>query len=514
MPYLRPLFFAGSYLAISVLCGLYYCSVSPSPDQSIFDYIAWQGLHGIQWYVGSFDFTWPGSLVIHETGIRLLGVHRWTARLTDFFLLQLAILSMYLFLRSAGLKAAAVGTALAYPIIYVTSGAWMAGHRDIVAMHVLICSATILVAYRGNDRLKFFLAGFAIGYAVMIRPTYLSFLPFAFVAVFFDKGRSNVKLAFTMIAALGTGVLVFPTIFLIAGFITGTFNAWLTDTRFVFNVYPAPLPRYRLFYGFLEDLRIYFAWLAVAGTASAIFWLTTSSARRHAMLLFGMTLTSVISFVAQNKGFGYHLGGLIPVFTMSALGGIELAFESKEYRLTVLTVLRAMAVAILCVFAIGLERRTQNNLVPYVRSVAVTGEWAPDDIEATTEQAVSIVSRESNPHDYFFQWGWNYDVGFRSQRLAASRYLNTPAFSLIRSDDATYRSWLETFDRDLSEKRPLFVLLDLTTIPKETKIEDRNIQLPPDEASPGLAILIHHLNEDYTVRFRWKDKVLFKRTAT
>src|SRR6266700_4776577 len=112
MPYLRPFTFVLSYLAISVLCGLYYCSLSPSPDQSIFDYIAWQGLHGVQWYVGSFDFTWPGSLVIHETGIRLLGVHRWTARLTDFFLLPLAILSMYLFLRSAGLKAAAVATAL------------------------------------------------------------------------------------------------------------------------------------------------------------------------------------------------------------------------------------------------------------------------------------------------------------------------------------------------------------------------------------------------------------------
>src|SRR5262249_20780649 len=126
------------YLAIAAVCGLYYCSIPPSPDQSDFDYMAWQGLQGVQWYSGSFHITWPGPLVIHEIGIRLFGVHSWTARLTDFLLLQPAILAIYSFLKSAGLRWAAIGAALAYPIIYVTSGPWMAGHRDIVAMHILI----------------------------------------------------------------------------------------------------------------------------------------------------------------------------------------------------------------------------------------------------------------------------------------------------------------------------------------------------------------------------------------
>src|SRR4051812_30984108 len=63
------------FLAIAAVCGLYYCSIPPSPDQSAFDYMAWQGLQGVPWYTGSFDTTWPGSLVIHEIGIRLFGVH-------------------------------------------------------------------------------------------------------------------------------------------------------------------------------------------------------------------------------------------------------------------------------------------------------------------------------------------------------------------------------------------------------------------------------------------------------
>src|ERR1700722_413923 len=52
--------FAAVYAVIVILCGLYYCSLPPSPDQSVFDYIAWQGLHGVQWYAGSFEITWPG----------------------------------------------------------------------------------------------------------------------------------------------------------------------------------------------------------------------------------------------------------------------------------------------------------------------------------------------------------------------------------------------------------------------------------------------------------------------
>jgi hypothetical protein len=502
-----------SYLLISVLCGLYYCSLSPSPDQSLFDYIAWQGLHNVQWYVGSFDFTWPGSLVIHEIGIRLFGVHRWTARLTDFLLLQPAILAMFLFLRTAGLHAAAIGIGLTYPLIYVTSGPWMAGHRDIVAMHVLIGSAAILLSYRGDKRLTFFLAGLVVGYAVMIRPTYVTFAPVLLIAGLWGSRLPTAKHAFTITIALGIGLLIFPATFLIAGFMTGTFDAWLADTRFVFDVYQVPLSRTRLFFRFFEILGLYFAWLSAIGAASAIFWLTNDHTRRHAILLCGMVLVAIVSFAAQNKGFGYHLGGLIPIFTISALGGINLAFTSAHHeRKPIQNTSRALAVAFALVLCVGLERRAQNNLLPYMRSVAVSSQLTPGDrAEEIAKQAISIVARESNVHAYFFQWGWNFDIGFRSERLAASRYLNTQAFSLIAKDDVAYHSWLETFDRDLAENKPAFILLDLTTIPKETKIDEYYIHLPADAIGTGLAILVSHLNQTYAVRFRWEDKILFKR---
>ena len=125
---------------MSVVCALYYCSVVPSPDQSLYDYIAWQGIKGIPWYSGSVDVSWPGPFLIEDLGIRAFGVQRWTARLTDFLVLQPAMVGMFFFLRSAGLRYAALAIAIVYPVIYVTAGGWQAGHRDIVGMKFLIAS--------------------------------------------------------------------------------------------------------------------------------------------------------------------------------------------------------------------------------------------------------------------------------------------------------------------------------------------------------------------------------------
>ena len=72
--------------------------------------------------------------------------------------MQPAIVGMYFFLRSAGLRFAAAAIALAYPVIYVTSGGWQAGHRDIVGMQFLIAASAVLLTSKASWR-GGFLAG-------------------------------------------------------------------------------------------------------------------------------------------------------------------------------------------------------------------------------------------------------------------------------------------------------------------------------------------------------------------
>jgi hypothetical protein len=484
-----------AYVVISLACGIYYCSLAPSPDQSLYDYIAWQGLHGVQWYIGSFDVTWPGNLVIHELGLRLFGVHRWTARLTDFLLLQPALLAIYWFLRTANLRIAPVIGILIYPIIYVTSGPWMAGHRDIVAMHMVVGSAAILLTFLKRGHAPLFFSGLVLGYAVMLRPTYLAFGPVLFIVFFFDAAQPTLRRFATSMLTLAAGTLAIPLLFCVAGVLTHTLDAWLADgVDFVLKVYQVPLSRMRLAARLFVVAREQFLWLAAAGLSSLLLWLSASHVRMHAALLCGMILTTVISFVVQNKGFGYHLGGLIPILTLSALGGIELAGQRNverwfAWRMPATFVASAVGL-IMCV---GIERRIQNNLMPF---------WMGENIreseltESLKQKIISIITTESTPQSRFFQWGWNYDIGFRSQRLFASRYLDTPLFSLIAPDTLEYGSWLKTFDLDLEINRPTFVLLDLTTLPSE---------------SAGYKILATHIDQHYEIRLRLDDKILYKR---
>lgn len=507
------------YLAITAICGLYYCSIPPSPDQSAFDYMAWQGLQGVQWYLGSFDTTWPGPLVIHELGIRLFGVHRWTARLTDFLLLQPAIFAIYFFLRSAGLRWAAIVAALVYPVIYVTQSGWLSGHRDIVAMHVLIGAAVIIVVRAERPNLRLALAGLLLGYAVMLRPTYLAFAPIAFIA---SIAMSRDGMRFEDIVArafvLGLGTLAVPALFAVAGVLSGNLADWFDQgVRFVVSVYQVEELRARLVARFFYLIKESMLWLAIAGSLGLIFW-CSRRVRMHSFVLVGLFATVLISFVAQNKGFGYHLGGLVPLFVIGAAGASELGFKSAlqrpgRWRVAWLTT----PALILLVLLAGTARRVQHYVVPHYIRVAHAGFGAlvavPDNLtaaEAARVEIVDIIRQESEAGDRFFQWGWKFDVSFRAERLAASRYVHTPLLSLIQAGDPHYGKWLKEFDQELATSRPVFVLLDLGTLPGGAKADELPITLP-QAASPALVRLVGHLNRSYSIRRRWDDKLLLKR---
>jgi hypothetical protein len=69
---------------------------------------------------------------------------------------------------------------------------------------------------------------------------------------------------------------------------------------------------------------------------------------------------------------------------------------------------------------------------------------------------------------------------------------------------------LTEFDQELATSRPVFVLLDLGTLPEGAKADGLPITLP-QAASPALVRLVSHLNRSYSIRRRWRDKLLLKR---
>ena len=497
--------FCGAYAAVSLIAFNIYVRIVPSPDQSLFDYLAWLQLDGVPLYKGSFDMTWPGELVFHELYIIIFGVHYWTARAGDFLLLQPAILAIFQFLKRAGFRRAAVAAALVYPIIYVTSGGWMAGHRDFIAAHFLVAAAIFALPSDQRGRWAPYLAGAFIGYATTIRPTFLAFGPLLFLIALSDwKGSFSWVGAFVRKAVpFSLGILTPAAAFLVCGLITGTLGSWYTDSiLFVVSVYPAPLPVVRLFSAAAGILIHMFWWLTIAGLLGAILWHASGRSRRGLWLVLALVATMFLSYFAQNKGFGYHLAGLIPAFVILAAAGadagIHLPVSSAMFRNTL-----AGVTACLLVAGTGLR---------LFHAIPRPPDWGREEqargLKLNDSLALAkIIRSESGPADTFLQWGWEYQVNFLSERRSPSRFVNTQGARLISPNQPVFGKWLTEFAQDLSERPPKFILVDESLIPRGTGLPAS----APPTGEAMLEIVRRRLDTGYFIRDRRGNDILLER---
>jgi hypothetical protein len=452
--------FWAAYVVVSLVALTIYIRIVPSPDQSFFDYMAWLNLQGAPFYKSLFDMTWPGEFVLHDLYILIFGVHSWTARAGDFLLLQPAVLAIYVFIRQADFPRAAIAAVLLYPIIYVTSGGWMAGHRDLTGTHFLIAAAFFALPSERVSLWQPVLAGLLIGCAVMIRPTYLAFAPLLFLlALPVWKGAASWPVAFFIRGVQFAAGLFAPiAIFIVYATATGTLHDFYIDSfRFVIDVYPVQQGRGRLFGLAAGVLAGMFWWLTIAGGLGALLWLILGRSRQGLWLLAAMIVTILLSYFVQNKGFGYHLGGFIPILLMLACTG---AAAAVRLPLTLAPGHNAAAVLVALILVMGTGLRIMH-------SWPASPDWGRQEsgrpLSLDDSLALArIVKTESAANDTILIFGWEFQVGFLAERRSATRFVNIPATRLIRPGQPLFGEWLTEFDRELTEHPPKFIVVDRT----------------------------------------------------
>ena len=494
--------FWAAYAAVTLISAFIYLRIPSSPDQSLFDYMAWLDLHGVPFYSGTFDMTWPGQLVFHELAILIFGVHWWTARAGDFILLQPAVLAIFVFLKRSGFAKAAITAALLYPIIYVTSGAWTAGHRDFTGMHFLIAAAIFALPGERPRRWGPLVAGMLAGYATMIRPTYLLFAPLVFLSGLHkwkrDAEWTEGALRQGSIFALGT--LTPAIVFALLGLAHGTLQAWYVDSiRFVFDVYPSAGGRARLFGTALSLLVGQLWWLTIIGGLGALLWLWSGRSRHGLWLICAMGLTAFVSYLVQNKGFGYHLAGAIPLIVMLGCAGADVTLAGP---LRLAPVRSGAGVLIALLLVAGVSLRIVHALRPMAPSAARM-QSSPLKLDDSLALA-QIIRSESAPDDTMLEWGWQYQVPFLAQRRSATRLVNVPAVKLIKPGQPTFGAWLTDFDRALTAHPPKFILVETAEL-APTGGQDAQHSI--------VGIVQRHIGSGYVVRDRRQGVVLLKRLA-
>lgn len=501
--------------SMPVLCIL-YLKIEPSPDQAQFDYMGWLATQGRPFYAGSFDMNWPGGMLLHEAAIRLFGPVAWSWHLLDFLLAELAAMAAGLFLWRAGFRLAPWIMLALYPPLYVTAGAWMAGQRDIVAMGLMIMACCAMLAPAKREGWALFLAGALVACAVLVRPTYLSVLAGLLILEALPREwlrQPRCNGISVRVLALGIG---FATVILAAlawAVAVGNLDDWYQQSvQFTAQVYYVEPPM-DLIQTLITLFTRWWHWLSLGGLLGLVLWILRDRSVGYPLaLVLGLGCAILLSYFAQNKGFGYHIAGFIPLLAMLTAVAIDQlaarAGDAPGPRLGWLAGGAAVALAGLAVLGTASKLASNGGLLrDYLRNgiAPVAGGYGIP--AADQARMIQIIQTESTPEDRLAQYGTAHHIPYLAQRLPPHRFI-TPAIELMTPDFALYQPWLTEIRDGLRGNPPAFVLITgIHLVPTEAGLSALNT------TAPALAELLAFMGQDYAPRVQGDYGALFQRVA-
>ncbi|MGY6633025.1 MAG: hypothetical protein ACXIU8_04705 [Alkalilacustris sp.] len=495
-----------------VVLGLLYMTVPPSPDQSQFDWMAFTAINGLPFYSGSFDMNWPGKMWLHEAGIRLFGVNPWTWRLTDFLLMLGFALAGWAFLAQAGWRVAGVLFLLLYPPLYITAGSWMAGQRDIVAAGFLLAACAASLPGGRAEVARVVLAGVLVAAAVLIRPTYLSFLAGLMLLEALPLATSRPRRSSRSHRALGllAGFTLGLAVAIAAGVMLGNLRDWYEQSiLFALSVYAGSWPQ--------DPVRTIQIWIVqswhfpgVLGLGGLVLWAWRDRVGHALVLALGIAATAALSFAVQGKGFGYHLGGILLVLVLLTAVALE-ALETLRRRAGSQRIRTALTVTLMlaATLAVAGTAKKLSNLSANA-GLLLAGELGPLGgsglTEAERRHIVAMIRAGSGPDDTVTVFGTNYDLPFRAERLPSYRFF-TPAADAVHPGFALHDVWLAEIDAALIARRPAFVIVQQRWIDGPAEAPR-----PVPRTGPILARLVAHLQTGYVPVFENEALIVYRDT--
>lgn len=500
-----------AWVAMMALLAPLYMTVPPSPDQSQFDWMAFIATQGQPFYAGSFDMNWPGAMWLHEIGIRLFGVHAWTWRLTDFLLMAGFTIAGAIFLARANWRLAPFVFMFLYPPLYITAGSWMAGQRDIIATGFLLVASALAMPGGRREGWNVLFAGFCVAAAVLVRPTFLSFIAGLIILEALPLRIQQPRLLSRPIRAAGfaAGLCAGIGAAVVVGLVVGNLDDWYQQSiEFSLSIYVGEAPqdwRVTLYTLFIRSWH----WITLLALLGFFFWARRDRFGHGLVLLLGIAATSALSFAVQNKGFGYHLAGVLPVLVVF----VAVAFDN-------IAALRSRARSGIAHFA-GLALLSLAGLLAAAGTYSklssledgarllFSGDLGPTRAYGMTEaerrEIVAMIRSESAQTDPIAVYGTNYELAYRAERLPTYRFF-TPAADQITTDFNHHDAWLAEIDWALAQRPPVFAIVS-----RDMLAEPISTAQPRVEDRPILNRLASHLSDGYEVVFANDSLVVYRK---
>lgn len=512
----RRLLLAVWLLSIPVL-GLLYIKIAPSPDQAQFNYMAWMATKGYPFYAGSFDMNWPGGMILHKIAVQVFGPSATAWHLFDFILMQVVTMMAALFLHRAKFALAPYVTLALYPAIYVTAGGWMAGQRDIIAVGVLIAACSLMLAPRSQELRSFILAGALVAVAVLIRPTYLSFLAGLALLELAPARWTGLTRRTGPVARVGTLVLSFSLVIAAmatAGALIGNLDDFYQQTvSFTFSAYTESRSR-DMVQTVSELLLGAYHWVLLLALVGLALWVRRSRKLEYPLLLLlGMAAAIAVSYTVQHKGFGYHLGGVLPILVMlTAIAFDEVRhFIMQSDREPLGQGIASAAMAGMVLLAVTgtaaklIHHREQfldlrNGLEPLGTYSNLT--------QNEQLRLIEIIRSRTSPDERVVLYGTAYQIPYLAQRLPPYRFIN-PAVDQISPHFALYGRWTKEAEDGLRISRPKLILVMQDALGENPETARRETV----SGRPIFNAIKSYMGDDYRIAYEGPFGVLYERAV-
>ena len=334
-----------------------YTQIPINPDDAVFAYIGWMMSEGGTVYVDAADQNWPGQMIIHWLSALLFGNALWAYRALEVLLiLPFSAWLLYRFVDQVYDRFAAILVVLLFPAMYMLSGFWNAGQRDIIAGPLLIGACWMMQQrFAGAGWHCLILQGLLIAMATIIRPTMLIFGPLLFLVdlLFMSRHQRSFAKVFLDHVIVAATILLTAALVIFYGSLTGSLAAWYEiSVLFATQVYSQSIglgeSLVRVLPNLLNSWKLYL-FVAVVGA-----FLLFKKNRVAFILILAVVPAAFISFLVQGKALGYHLSVMYSSLSILVAVALSMSFTILlRQKVAVLMLLLALALSAITVAGIA-----------------------------------------------------------------------------------------------------------------------------------------------------------------
>jgi len=493
------------WVLYTAVLGVLYSRLPPNPDQQIFDYIGWVGLNGSRFYIDVVEQNLPGEMLLHELSTWLFGNQIWAYRVVDYTLMVLpGCGALFALCQLAGRRRESYLVVPLYQAMYVSSGAWFAGQRDIVAAHCLLAVGAALIWRERGGRAPWLVAiGLGIVGAVLIRPNYLVY---TFPLLAHDLITARVRsrpwrsIATDVLIVAGVIIAAAAAILLLA-WKKGALAPWY-DSVVQYNAYsytPSIAAMSLQFFQWAKGWH----WYAAFATIGAVIWWRRRIGRDVLGILLCLVVTSLISAYVRGKGFGYHLGALLPAFAIPIAACLVSLVEAWRTRPTLPRL--GLVVAATLIVVVGLGKKIQHLLGGQIEwllgRASIQAMLVNEDsgLDGTTMAdvvaAAEFVQRTTPSDATLLTVPRPVGVNFLSRRRSPSRFITFGMLTTMDQRLPISKKWSAEFAQMMAMAPP-----DLILIPGLGSGEDYDL-FWKDPAPPAP---IQLLRRELSTRYRFE----------